>query len=60
MLLEKDPIDLELEFVHVFALLVVVHFYSEFVAVVSEVERNTEGLGKALGMPALLGFAIDV
>ena len=60
MLLKKDSVYLELEFVDFLAFNIFVHSHGELVAIVNEVERDDEGLSIALGMPALLGFAIDV
>ena len=60
MLLKKNAVDLKLDLIDFFALLVIVHFDRELMIVVSEIVRNFEGLGKALGLPTLFGLAIDV
>ena len=45
VLLKQYAVDLELEFLDFFALLVVVHSQSKLVAIVREVERDIECLG---------------
>ena len=60
MFLKQNSVDLKLEFVQFFALLVVIHSHSELVAVVSEIIWDIEGLGKALGVPILPWLSIDV
>ena len=60
VILEKNAVDLELNFVDFIALFVVVDSHCELVTVVSEIVWNTEGLGKGLCMPTLPWLAIDV
>ena len=60
MLLKKNAVDLELDLIDFFALLVIVHSHRELVAIVRKIIWDMKGLSKALGMPTLLGLAIDV
>ena len=60
MLFKKNAINLELDLLNFFAVLVFVHFDCELVAIVSKIERNLEGFGEAFGLPTLLWLAIDV
>ena len=60
MFFKQNAVDLKLEFVQFFALLVVVDSHSELVAVVHEIIRDREGLCKALGVPILPRLSIDV
>ena len=60
MFLKQNAVDLKLEFVQFFALFVVIYSHSELVAFVSEIIRDMEGFSKALGVPILPWFAIDV